>query len=542
MFVLAKTRVAVPSRWIRAAVAALVLASGATLLAQENKDKEKKPAPAHKNTPPPKVTEPSNRPSNNAPPPRGENTPAVHPPDGRPPAANDRPRPNAPAERPGAVANRSPAGGVRPVYHGPNGAEVHYAASGRPETVKAHGYTIVHGPTGVARTEFVRPDHSVIVTHGSRYGYVQRNYVVGGATYVQRTYVIGGVSRAYVYRPYTYHGIALNVYVAPRYYAPAFYGWAYNPWPRPVVFSFGWGGAPWYGYYAGYFTPYPTYAGPAFWLTDYMMAMTLQAAYDQQMAAAAAQAQANAAYAAQPALTPQVKQAIADEVQRQLNEERAQSQTMSPAGAPDFLTDNSSHIFVVSTGMNVQSSYGQCALTEGDVLQLPASPPPNSVTANVVVLASKGQDCGKGSGVSVDIADLQEMQNHMRETLDQGLADLQSHQGQNGIPPEPVAAQAPPTPAPYAAAAPPPDPNIAAEVSQQAQAASQAENEALQQAQSGPSAAGGAPGSVSLGMSIDQVTQLLGQPQMVGDLGSKKIYSYGNMKVIFVDGKVSDIQ
>jgi hypothetical protein len=43
-------------------------------------------------------------------------------------------------------------------------------------------------------------------------------------------------------------------------------------------------------------------------------------------------------------------------------------------------------------------------------------------------------------------------------------------------------------------------------------------------------------------MTIDQVVGLLGQPAMVGDLGSKKIYSYGNMKVIFIDGKVTDIQ
>ena len=45
-------------------------------------------------------------------------------------------------------------------------------------------------------------------------------------------------------------------------------------------------------------------------------------------------------------------------------------------------------------------------------------------------------------------------------------------------------------------------------------------------------------------MSIDQVVALLGNPQQIADLGSKKTYFYtsANMKVIFTDGKVSDVQ
>jgi hypothetical protein len=555
MSVQSRTRAAVSSRWIRAAVAALFLASGATLLAQEQKkEEEKKPAPSHKTTPQNQPKENNNRPPStppNAPPRTPSNPPPARPqvgerpaaPNGRPPAPNDRPAPRPGFGAPGGGSGR-PAASAPPVFHGRNGSEVHYGPTGRPQMVRAGGYTITHGPSGVARAEFRRPDGAVIVTQGSHYGYVQRNYVVNNTTYVQRTYVIGGVSRAYVYRPYVWGGVSLHVYVAPRFYPAPFYTWAYNPWARPVAFSFGWAGTPWFGFYAGYFTPYPVYAGPAYWLTDYMVAMSLQEAYQAQ-AAAAAQAQANAAYAGQqPALTPDVKQAIADEVQRQLNEERAQSQApnAAPTAAPDFLADNTTHVFVVANGINAQTPNGECALTEGDVIQMTAPPPPNSASASLAVLAGKGQDCSKGSIVTVAIADLQEMQNHMRETLDQGLAELQSKQGQGGIPAEPVAAQAAPVQPVYAAAAPPPDPNIASEVAQQAQSAQQAESDVLQQAQSGPSAAGGAPASVSLGMTIDQVTQLLGQPQMVGDLGSKKIYSYGTMKVIFVDGKVSDIQ
>ncbi|GGH00501.1 hypothetical protein [Silvibacterium dinghuense] len=56
-----------------------------------------------------------------------------------------------------------------------------------------------------------------------------------------------------------------------------------------------------------------------------------------------------------------------------------------------------------------------------------------------------------------------------------------------------------------------------------------------------PAGSNGTP-TISLGQSIDQVTGVMGQPQQIVDLGSKKIYKYPDMKVVFVDGKVSDVQ
>jgi hypothetical protein len=50
------------------------------------------------------------------------------------------------------------------------------------------------------------------------------------------------------------------------------------------------------------------------------------------------------------------------------------------------------------------------------------------------------------------------------------------------------------------------------------------------------------PPTISLGLTIDQVVAIMGQPERVADLGSKKIYSYKDMKITFLDGKVSDIQ
>jgi len=46
-----------------------------------------------------------------------------------------------------------------------------------------------------------------------------------------------------------------------------------------------------------------------------------------------------------------------------------------------------------------------------------------------------------------------------------------------------------------------------------------------------------------LGQTIDQVQAALGAPARVANLGTKVIYYYsGGMKVVFKDGKVSDVQ
>jgi hypothetical protein len=48
--------------------------------------------------------------------------------------------------------------------------------------------------------------------------------------------------------------------------------------------------------------------------------------------------------------------------------------------------------------------------------------------------------------------------------------------------------------------------------------------------------------SVDLGQTPSQVEGALGRPDKIVNLGSKTIYVYKDMKIIFVDGKVSDVQ
>ena len=180
---------------------------------------------------------------------------------------------------------------------------------------------------------------------------------------------------------------------------------------------------------------------------------------------------------------------------------------------------------------------------------------PSATSANLVVLSSKGgQECPKSATVTVALTDLQDMQNHMRETIDQGLQELQAKQGTGGLPAAPPSAKAAPVNAGIAKDAPPPDPNGAAVMNQQLADADQAEKEVIAQAQQEnwrrrrlldssprPHRPSG-PATIALGQSMHEVTASLGAPLTVIDLGSKKIYKYKDMKITFKDGKVSDVE
>jgi hypothetical protein len=48
--------------------------------------------------------------------------------------------------------------------------------------------------------------------------------------------------------------------------------------------------------------------------------------------------------------------------------------------------------------------------------------------------------------------------------------------------------------------------------------------------------------TIHLGMSTDEVKKALGDPEKIVDLGEKKIYVYKDMKVVFKDSQVTDVQ
>jgi hypothetical protein len=438
------------------------------------------------------------------------------------------------------------------VIHGPNQAIVNRDAHGRVRVVRAPGVTVVHGPGGTVHVTREMNGRVVVTDRTGRGGYAQQRFVYRGHEFARRTYFINGHQSVSVYRPYRYRGAVYHVYTPMRYYRPGFYVYAYRPWPRPIVYRWGWYGEPWYAYYRPYFAPYPVYPGPAFWLTDYLVAATFQAAYQEQANQAAYQEQANqpAPMTGQP-INDQIKQSISEEVQRQLEAEQQESSRPATSNESEEnsslpVIEGGSHTLLVSTSMNVASDSGDCAITAGDVLQTTAAnPAPGQDSVQVRVLWSKGQDCAASSNIMVPIEQLQEMQNQMRSNLDQGLSELQTNQGQNGLPQLPASLVGSTT-ADYASEAPPPEPNIADELKQSASDGMQVEQASIQASNASyvPAQQIGNAGTqtVTEGQTPDQVIAILGQPTRIFSVGAKKIFQYPRMKITFLNDRLSDIE
>jgi hypothetical protein len=249
----------------------------------------------------------------------------------------------------------------------------------------------------------------------------------------------------HVYREYSYHNIAYYRYVPAVYYGPRFYAWAVTPWGVPLRYA--WFGmatpAPWFGFYAGYFTPYSTYPSPDLWLTDYLLAENLRLAYESQQAGNDGQAPAlpSGAQSAAATLSPEMKALIADEVRQQLAAENAaamqptSSGPQQPApGSEQLPPALNQRFFVVSSNLDITTAAGQaCSLTPGDIIQRKGKDLTPDGSLAVEVVSSKPEDCVADSAATVKLADLQEMHNQFREQLDSGLKMMADNQAK-GLP------------------------------------------------------------------------------------------------------------
>ena len=436
---------------------------------------------------------------------------------------------NVPGGRPGGMNNnmRGPAGNnrmnARSNVNRPlpgrqvslrGGGSAVIRPNGQIRSINRNGMQINRGMNG-SRTIVSTHNGARVVTTGRNAGYVQRNYVTrNGRTYVSRTVVVNHVTYTRVYRSYSYRGYCCYYGYHPAYYyAPGYYGWAYNPWPAPVYYGWGWGGAPWYGYYGGYFAPYPAYPSAAFWLTDYLISANLQAAYQARAAANAAAAGGdnggngdnsgggdqqyqnnggdnNSAQNSGPVtLTPEVKDAIAEEVKAQLAAQQAAAQQQGAASNAQQTSGSSAseevpaaldparHTFIVSSDLTVSSDGQECQLTAGDVIKRTSDTPDDDRKVTATVSSSKKSDCAVGSEIAIGVDDLQEMHNKFEEQLDNGMKDLANKQGQNGLPKAPDTKTAP-------SDVPPPPPDTSAEktLEEQQSAADQTESQVVKEA------------------------------------------------------------
>lgn len=372
--------------------------------------------------------------------------------------------------------------------------------NGQIRSISRNGMTIHNNVRGGRTIVTERPGTRIVTT--GRGGYVQRSYMMhGGTTYYSRTYYSGGVYRVGIYRGYYYGGYRYYGYYPGFWYHPGFYGWAYRPWGPPVYWGigiggWGWAGAPWFGFYAGFWAPYPYYASPAFWLTDYLIAQNLQASYAAQYATAAGnegasnygdqvgQGANSASNSGAVTLTPEVKQAIAEEVKAQLAEQQQQAAAQggnaqaAPAAAnegPPAL-DPARRTFIVDHEITVVSDGQECELTGGDVITRLTDTPDADQMVTASVSASKKTDCAAGAQVAVSVEDLQEMHNHFEEQLNNGLKTLAEKQGTGGLPKAPdtgtVAGDVP---------TPQPDQNAAKDLAAQQAQADQTESQVKQE-------------------------------------------------------------
>ena len=413
------------------------------------------------------------------------------------------------------------------------GGSASFRSNGQISSINRNGMQIhnnIHG----GRTIVSVHNNVRVVNVGHSGGYVQRSYVTrGGHSYYSRTYYEHGVYRTAVYRGYYYHGFQYYGYHPGFWFHPGFYGWGLHPWGVGISWGigfggWGWVGAPWWSFYGGYFAPYPVYPAPAYWLTDYLIAADLQAAY---AARAEARAEANAeadavandasaaaygsgaasnssadssstpANAGPVTLSPEVKEAIAEEVKAQLAEQQQQAaaqtagnaQAQAPAAAsgeasatptsapqqeevPPALNP-AQRTFIVDNDITVVSDGQECELTGGDVITRLTDTPDADNKVTVSIASSKKTDCAAGKSVLVSVDDLQEMRNHFEEQLDNGMKELAQKQGTGDMPKAPDTGMTESD-----IPAPAPDTTAAKQLSDQAAAADQTVAEVKQEA------------------------------------------------------------
>ena len=371
-----------------------------------------------------------------------------------------------------------------------SGAEALFGANGKLVAIHSGGLTVRYGARGGRMVE--TKDGRRVVSYGEHRGYVEHWLTRGGSLYIRRTYVVNGRRYAVMYRGFPYRGAWYFDYFPAYYYAPGFYGWAYNPWAAPVAFAWGWAGDPRYGFYRGYFTPYPAYAEASLWLTDYVLAENLRAAYQAQLDGnggnppppADSGDGSGGAAAPQTAtgITPETKAAIAEEVKAQLAAEKAAAGGQQQAAdQPPAALDPKVSTFIVSTTLTEQWPGGApCSLSTGDILTRISTNPDANQNVIVLVTSDQSGDCSSGVQVAVSVQDLQDMYNDFAANIDAGLQKLADNQSKGGLPAGPAAGRQA-----NADAQTQPDLTATAHLQQQQQAADQAEAEVKQALGSG---------------------------------------------------------
>lgn len=308
--------------------------------------------------------------------------------------------------------------------------------------------------------------------------------------FVSRTFVSGGhVLYAHVYQRHLWQWsgrtFAYEAFVPAVRYPGAYYAWALGAWRRPLAYTWGWQVQPWYPTYGALFTPYPVYTSPDLWMTDYIIAQSMQTAYQAQTAAAAAPVpapqQAPVAPASPssvappaaapgdpmpaapprdetmpqpsstpigpvplpPAVTPQVKAQLDAEIKVQLQEQQAAAATpltLTTQSTPPALRPN--HVFFqVAQPLKVPVGDADryCSLSANDYIRRTGGMSNDDWTIPVVVELSGSSDCPQGLQTRISLNDLNTMENEQEAQVMEAMQMASKSLGANGPPSGPDA-------------------------------------------------------------------------------------------------------
>ena len=300
---------------------------------------------------------------------------------------------------------------------------------------------------------------------------------------VSRTFVSGGhVLYAHVYERHIWHqfgrNFAYETYVPAVRYPATFYAWALAPWPRPVTYGWGWQVQPWYPMYGPLFTPYPVYSSPDLWMTDYIIARSMQTAYQAQPAVPAPGAPPEAVSAVSapisevaaptaqpgdalpvvqpdyappmpqaddlpamtppPAITPQVKAQLDAQIKVQLREQQAAAATpvsLTTQSTPPALRPN--HVFFqVVQPLEVPSGTANrnCSLSPDDYIKRTGAMSNDDWKIPVVVELSGPSDCPQGLQTRIGLNDLNAMENEQEAQVMEAMRAASKSMGPDGPP------------------------------------------------------------------------------------------------------------
>ncbi len=295
---------------------------------------------------------------------------------------------------------------------------------------------------------------------------------------MSRTFVSGGhVLYAHVYQRHVWYQFgrpfAYETFVPAVRYPGVYYTWALAAWPHPVSYTWGWQVQPWYPVYGSLFTPYPAYTSPDLWITDYIIARSMQTAYQAQSAAPAPapdQEQTPAApvpdssvaapspapgdaapqstdtpapVALPPAITPEVKAQLNAQIKVQLQEQQAAAATpvtVTAQSTPAALRPN--HLFfqvVQPVDVPLGTVNGHCSLSANDYIKRTGPMSDDDWMIPVVVELSRPSDCPEGLQTRIGLNDLNAMENEQQAQVMEAMQAATKGMGPNGPPSGPGA-------------------------------------------------------------------------------------------------------